>query len=154
MVPHIETACALALNDEERCIAVAREFMRDSSSMSDPTRMFSLMCRLCQSPVSWYASGPTQKYILRQIRIIDAAHLRAATGEGTGLDSSSAQNIPQLDVCLLMLYGHILFTSSSYTFALSEFFPSSCWSRLRCMYGADKMATQAFADMVPCWRAR
>jgi general transcription factor 3C polypeptide 3 (transcription factor C subunit 4) len=112
MTTHTLAACALISNDEERCISVAREFMRDSSSMSDPARMFALLCRLCQSSTSWYTSGPTQKYILRQIRAIDATHL------GNGGFSGEADS--RLDVCLLMLYGHILFTSSSYTFALSR----------------------------------
>jgi len=90
--------------------------MRDTSSLSDPTRMFALLCRLCQSPVLWYATGPTQKYILRQIRAVDSAHLRE--------NGAVTKDDPQLDVCILMLYGHILFTSSSYTFALSELHPS------------------------------
>jgi general transcription factor 3C polypeptide 3 (transcription factor C subunit 4) len=87
--------------------------MRDISSVSDPARMFSLLCRLCQSPISWYASGPIQKYILRQIRLIDTAQLRKGS-------QTEAANL-SLDACILMLYGQILFTSSSYTFALNYF---------------------------------
>lgn len=81
--------------------------------MSDSYRMFALLSNLCQSPVSWYTSGPAQKYLLRQIKAMDDAHTesvaKAAAGEGTEV---------ALDACVLMLYGHILFTSTSYTYAL------------------------------------
>ena len=74
------------------------------------------MSNLCQSPVSWYTSGPAQKFILRQIKAIDAAL------DGAG-EEDSARGKPSslgLDICLLMLYGHILFTSTSYTYALGK----------------------------------
>lgn len=109
-------------------MAVARFFMKVRQLDSDSYRMFAALCRLCQSPASWYNSGPAQKYILRQIKIIDASHLattrterghESAVGERAGLAEAK-----QLDTCLLMLYGHILFTSTSYTFALSTFLSS------------------------------
>ncbi|KAF6843688.1 RNA polymerase III transcription factor tfIIIc [Colletotrichum musicola] len=115
-------ACAIYLADEEMCVAVARFFMKVRQLDSDSYRMFAALCRLCQSPASWYNSGPAQKYILRQIKIIDASHLstgqldRQQYGDATGQAETK-----QLDVCLLMLYGHILFTSTSYTFALNYF---------------------------------
>jgi general transcription factor 3C polypeptide 3 (transcription factor C subunit 4) len=75
--------------------------------------MFALLSNLCQSPVSWYTSGPAQKYILRQIKAMDDAYTEADSG------SNLTQNKePALDACVLMLYGHILFTSTSYTYAL------------------------------------
>ncbi|KAJ0162345.1 Transcription factor tau subunit sfc4 [Colletotrichum tanaceti] len=118
-------ACAIYLSDEEMCVAVARFFMKVRQLDSDSYRMFAALCRLCQSPASWYNSGPAQKYILRQIKIIDASHLattrterghESVVGERAGLAETK-----QLDTCLLMLYGHILFTSTSYTFALNYF---------------------------------
>jgi general transcription factor 3C polypeptide 3 (transcription factor C subunit 4) len=33
-------------------------------------------------------------------------------------EDSTTENTATLDICLLMLYGHILFTSTSYTYAL------------------------------------
>lgn len=89
---------------------------------SDSSRMFALLSCLCQSPISWYTSGPTQKYILRQIKAIDrsqAAALPESTGQASALNSVPASEL-EFDVCLLMLYGHILFSSTSYTYALSE----------------------------------
>ncbi|TDZ29535.1 Transcription factor tau subunit sfc4 [Colletotrichum trifolii] len=114
-------ACAIYLADEEMCVAVARFFMKVRQLDSDSYRMFAALCRLCQSPASWYNSGPAQKYILRQIKTIDASHLSSSRSDTLSEISAAAPSDPkQLDVCLLMLYGHILFTSTSYTFALSR----------------------------------
>ncbi|CRK48494.1 hypothetical protein BN1723_008034 [Verticillium longisporum] len=118
-------ACAIYLGDEEMCVAMARFFTKVQQLDSDSYRMFAALCRLCQSPASWYNSGPVQKYILRQIRLIDATQLRS-TQPGTQVtipvDNSTAQGQTRnLDVCLLTLYGHILFTSTSYTYALNYF---------------------------------
>ncbi|KAL0930732.1 RNA polymerase III transcription factor tfIIIc [Colletotrichum truncatum] len=118
-------ACAIYLADEEMCVAVARFFMKVRQLDSDSYRMFAALCRLCQSPASWYNSGPAQKYILRQIKIIDASHLSATQldrhHDAAVLEMPNAAETKQLDICLLMLYGHILFTSTSYTFALNYF---------------------------------
>ncbi|KAH7258069.1 hypothetical protein B0J15DRAFT_445207 [Fusarium solani] len=112
------SVCAIYTSDEERCVATARQLMREGA-MSDSYRMFALLSNLCQSPVSWYTSGPAQKYLLRQIKAMDDAHTesvaKAAAGEGTEV---------ALDACVLMLYGHILFTSTSYTYALGYFLRS------------------------------
>ncbi|KAF0315356.1 RNA polymerase III transcription factor tfiiic [Colletotrichum asianum] len=118
-------ACAIYLADEEMCVAVARFFMKVRQLDSDSYRMFAALCRLCQSPASWYNSGPAQKYILRQIKMIDASHLSSSQidrhREVNHREATSPAEAKQLDICLLMLYGHILFTSTSYTFALNYF---------------------------------
>lgn len=90
---------------------------------TDSHRMFALISILCQSPITWYTSGPAQKFILRQIRSIDSEEMSKMAGRG-GFDNqvnSTTHKDVNLDVCLLMLYGHILFTSTSYTYALSKF---------------------------------
>lgn len=99
--------------------------MKDGA-ISDSHRMFALLSTLCQSPISWYTSGPAQKFILRQIKAIDSAHL-GGTGAQNGNESVNVADPVDvnLDVCLLMLYGHILFTSTSYTFALGMWCISS-----------------------------
>lgn len=115
------TVCAVYTGDEERCTIIARHLMKDGMT-SDSSRMFALLSCLCQSPISWYTSGPTQKYILRQIKAIDSSQAAALSGnvEQTGaLNTVSASEV-EFDVCLLMLYGHILFSSTSYTYALSK----------------------------------
>lgn len=98
--------------------------MRDRQFDSDPFRLFAALCRLCPSPASWYASGPVQKYMLRQIKLMDRALV-----SGGGEDSEEEEHkvnggrvypSKHLDVTLLVLYGHILFVSNSFTYALSE----------------------------------
>ena len=116
--------CAVLCSDEEVCIKSARYLMRDQI-MSDSSRMFGLLSNLCQSPVSWYTSGPAQKHVLRQIKAMDARN--GAPGDrdvDTQVERDDREAAPGsggLDVCILMLYGHILFTSTSYAYAISTF---------------------------------
>ena len=110
----MDIVCAIYTSDEEKCIATARQLMRDGAT-SDSYRMFALVSNLCQSPVSWYTSGPAQKYILRQIKAMDEVH--GDTESSTGPERKKGS---PLDACVLMLYGHILFTSTSYTYALGR----------------------------------
>lgn len=116
-------ACAIYMADDEVCVAMGRFFTKVNQLDSDAYRMFAALCRLCQSPASWYNSGPVQKFILRQIRVIDATQIRATMPHAAVAGPSDLSVVHgetrNLDVCLLMLYGHILFTSTSYTFALS-----------------------------------
>ncbi|KAK4196553.1 hypothetical protein QBC40DRAFT_234250 [Triangularia verruculosa] len=109
-------SCAVYAGDEETCVAIARYFMRDYRPGTDSYRMFSAMCRVCQTPVSWYTSGPAQKFILRQIKTMDNIVMRQQQSPSGEKDDSIG-----LDVCLLTIYGHILFTTTSYTYALSYF---------------------------------
>ncbi|KAI0879652.1 hypothetical protein GGS24DRAFT_438205 [Hypoxylon argillaceum] len=118
-------ACALRARDEETCVAAARFLMRDRQFDSDPFRMFAALCRLCPSPASWYASGPVQKYMLRQIKLMDRA-LVSEGGEDSEEEEAKANGgrvypSKELDVTLLVLYGHILFVSNSFTYALNYF---------------------------------
>ncbi|KAK4106429.1 TPR-like protein [Parathielavia hyrcaniae] len=97
-------SCAVFAGDEETCVAIARYFMRDYLPGTDSYRMFSAMCRVCQTPVSWYTSGPAQNN----------------DSNNTNTNNGNDANIA-LDVALLTIYGHILFTTTSYTYALSYF---------------------------------
>lgn len=124
-VPRVltEIVCAINTNDEEKCITIARHLMRDGG-ISDSSRMFALLSKLCQSPVSWYTSGPAQKFILRQIKAIDVSYeatAKSAAGKPDFDQSIAAAAKLNMDICLLMLYGHILFTSTSYTYAIGKY---------------------------------
>ncbi|KAJ1335258.1 general transcription factor 3C polypeptide 3 (transcription factor C subunit 4) [Microdochium nivale] len=136
-------ACALRARDEETCVAIARYFMRNNQFDTDPFRLFSAVSRLCPSPASWYASGPVQKYMLRQIkmmdRVVSGGELNAKgppssnhqkdidnsnrndDGGGGGDDTQRSYPSKELDVTLLTLYGHVLFISNSFTYALNYF---------------------------------
>jgi len=105
-------------------VAVARFLMRDRQFDTDPFRMFAALCRLCPSPASWYASGPVQKYMLRQIKLMDRALLSGGAEDSEEeegkTNSGRTYSSKELDVTLLVLYGHILFVSNSFTYALSK----------------------------------
>ncbi|RDA89700.1 hypothetical protein CP533_0672, partial [Ophiocordyceps camponoti-saundersi (nom. inval.)] len=112
--------CAIYTSDEERCVTIARHLMRDGAT-TDSYRMFALLSRLVQSPVAWYTSGPAQKFVLRQIKAIDASHThqRKHTGKQELVARPAVGSRGcNVDICLLMLYGHILFTSTSYAYSL------------------------------------
>ena len=128
------TACALLQNDEETLCNIARWFMREYQFVTDSYRLFSVLNRLSDSEGSWYNHGPSQKYILRQLKAVDFSLLgdsrrkssfqeRASytTKDGEG-NQIRAQD---MDVALLMLYGHILYAGKSYAYAVSTFETSS-----------------------------
>ncbi|OTB08456.1 hypothetical protein M426DRAFT_7771 [Hypoxylon sp. CI-4A] len=117
-------ACALCCKDEETCVAAARWIMREFQYDTEPFRFFSALSRLCPSPASWYASGPVQKYMLRQIKLMDRAITAAGAKDSGDEDETSngrSYQSKELDITLLMVYGHILFISNSFTFALNYF---------------------------------
>ncbi|KAK0646475.1 hypothetical protein B0T16DRAFT_330624 [Cercophora newfieldiana] len=129
---HIAWAsCAVYAGDEETCVAIARYFMRDYMPGTDSYRMFAAMCRVCQTPVSWYTSGPAQKFILRQIKTMDNIQAKALKQNPNPPDGDNSEDQTQqqllppqeigLDICLLTIYGHILFSTTSYVYALSYF---------------------------------
>jgi general transcription factor 3C polypeptide 3 (transcription factor C subunit 4) len=130
------SVCAILSTDEETCSSVARFFMKDYQFTTDSYRMFAAVTRMCQSPISWYTSGPNQKYILRQIKAMDYALVdETRRGKLSGEKGSySAQDDnghtltnDDMDIALLMLYGHILYTGTSYSYALSMFFFRLVW---------------------------
>ncbi|CAL3964818.1 hypothetical protein PZA11_002263 [Diplocarpon coronariae] len=123
--------CALLSNDEQTAIEIARWFTKNYQFTSDSYRLVSAVSRVCHSPVSWFTGGPTQKYILREIKTMDWTLADAETKrkyiKGNGGYSAKDEDghlikNDDMDINLLMLYGHILFTAASYTLALNYFF--------------------------------
>jgi general transcription factor 3C polypeptide 3 (transcription factor C subunit 4) len=91
--------------------------------------MFAAVTKVCHSPISWYSSGPTQKYVLRQIKAMDYSLVNdsqrkryfSERGSYSARDGNGHPIINNdLDIALLMLYGHILFSGTSYLYALSK----------------------------------
>jgi general transcription factor 3C polypeptide 3 (transcription factor C subunit 4) len=104
--------------------------MKDYQFTTDTYRMFAALTRLCQSPISWYSSGPTQKYMLRQIKAMDYGLVNddarrkyfSEKGSYSAQDESGRLIVNKdMDIALLMVYGHILYTGTSYAYALSMF---------------------------------
>jgi hypothetical protein len=113
------SVCAIFCNDEEECVKMGRVFMKDYHFTTDSYRMFAAVTRACHSPISWYSSGPNQKFILRQIKAMDSAIKK--DGFHTGHDENEKPFIAtELDIALLMIYGHILSMGTSYAYALSK----------------------------------
>ena len=144
---HEIVACALIGNDEETGCSVARWFMKEYQFVTDGYRLFSVLNRLCDTENSWYNCGPSQKYILRQVKAVDFSlsddtrpkslfHGRASysTRDASGVSIQAAD----MDVALLVLYGHILHAGKSYAYAVSKFTAAilvftleSRWKRLK-----------------------
>jgi len=121
--------CTLLSNDEEKLVVVARFFTKEYQFTTDSYRIFAALTRMCQSPISWYMSGPTQKYILRQIKAMDHNLVDEASRNSkffVDRGSLTARNAlgqlvvnTDMDIALLMLYGHILYCGNSYAYSLS-----------------------------------
>ncbi|MCJ1306435.1 transcription factor TFIIIC subunit tfc4 [Agyrium rufum] len=63
--------CALVLSDAETLCNEARFFMKDYQFTTDAYRFYYALNRLCDAPVSGFNSGPSQKFLLRQIKAMD-----------------------------------------------------------------------------------
>ena len=122
------TACALIANDDETICNVARYFMKEYQFVTDSYRLFSALNKLCNKPNIWYNSGPSQKYMLRQIKAMDFTligdeRLKTLYEEKASYTSKDEEGNPikasAMDIGLIMLYGHILYTGGSYAYALS-----------------------------------
>ncbi|KAK8117630.1 RNA polymerase III transcription factor tfiiic [Apiospora kogelbergensis] len=115
-------ACALRARDEEKCVEVARYIMAKNQFSTDGYRVYAAICRLCSSTSGWYADSRVQKFTLRQIKMMDAALLPSGKKDKT-LEDVDVKTYPgkELDATLLMMYGHILFVSNSFTYALNYF---------------------------------
>ncbi|KAK8076584.1 hypothetical protein PG994_003856 [Apiospora phragmitis] len=115
-------ACALRARDEEKCVEVARYIMSKNQFSTDGYRVYAAICRLCSSTAGWYADSRVQKFTLRQIKMMDAA-LLPPEQKDKSLEGQDIKVYPgkELDATLLMMYGHILFVSNSFTYALNYF---------------------------------
>lgn len=96
--------------------------------VTDSYHLFAALNRLCDSDNEWYNSSPSQKYILRQLKAMDFSFLTEGRRKTIFQErasyttkDSSGKGLPadDLDVALLMLYGHILYAGKSYAFAIS-----------------------------------
>jgi len=108
---------------------MARFFMKDHQFTTDAYRIFAALTRMNNAPVSWYGSGPTQKFVLRHIKIMDYAFAdeesrKQSFGEKatySAVDENGGLVVNKdLDISLIMLYGYILFMNNSFQYALSK----------------------------------
>ena len=125
-------ACAMIGNDDETLCNISRWFIREYQFITDGYRLFSALNRLCDSENSWFNCGPSQKYILRQLKAIDFSllggsgrkkHFQERASYSTKDSDGLMIQADDMDVALLMLYGHILHAGKSYSYAVSKFAP-------------------------------
>ncbi|OJJ47824.1 hypothetical protein ASPZODRAFT_131413 [Penicilliopsis zonata CBS 506.65] len=123
--------CALRVQDEETLAHEARWFMKEYQFVTDTYRLFAMLSRLCGDPHrSLLHSSPNMKFMLRQVKAVDAAlpaHLdgdnrQTTTTTTTYADENTTEEVVGLDAALLVLYGHILYSGNSFYPALNYFF--------------------------------
>ncbi|KAL8802465.1 MAG: hypothetical protein Q9223_006641 [Gallowayella weberi] len=123
--------CALMVSDQGTSCGVARWFMKEFQFITDGYRLFSALNRLCNGNNAWYNCGPSQKYVLRQLKAMD----HSLVGQGqhnkwfqerasytTRDNEGNAIKAGEIDLALVMLYGYILYLGRSYSAALNYFF--------------------------------
>ena len=103
--------------------------MKEYQFVTDAYRLFATLNRLTTSDHSSYHGGPSQKFLLRQIKAMDFSLLghgrdqrinQEKTPYTTRDDDGNRIYAADLDVALLMLYGHILYAGKSYAYAVSK----------------------------------
>ena len=118
----------------------ARWFIKEYQFVTDTYRLFSMLSRLSGDPHrSLFHSSANMKFMLRQIKAMDltlsdgptAAQPkpkgRGSVPQGRPAPSTredSGEFVPgeSLDIALLVLYGHILYSGNSFFPALNYFF--------------------------------
>ncbi|CAG7926122.1 unnamed protein product [Penicillium olsonii] len=128
-------SCALRASDEETLANEARWFIKEYQFVTDTYRLFSMLSLVCGDPHrSLFHSSPNMKFMLRQIKAMDftvpqkpSRPVRESIWKERATLSSKdeeGQPIPaeELDIALLVLYGHILYSGNSFYPALNYFF--------------------------------
>ncbi|KAH8700588.1 hypothetical protein BGW36DRAFT_132126 [Talaromyces proteolyticus] len=130
--------CALRLQDEETLVTEARWFSKEYQFVTDTYRLYSILSRLCGDPrKSLFHASPNMKFMLRQVKAMDLTipdsvmRLAQAQTRDTAYQdkpSLTSRNengelitADELDVAMLVLYGHILYSGNSFYPALNYY---------------------------------
>ncbi|KAF3028568.1 transcription factor TFIIIC subunit tfc4 [Penicillium rubens] len=127
--------CALRARDEETLANEARWFIKEYQFVTDTYRLFSTLGHLCGDPHrSLFHSSGNMKFMLRQIKAIDFTMPQdtprpirhSVWKERATLSTRDEAGEPitakELDIALLVLYGHMLYSGNSFYPALNYFF--------------------------------
>ncbi|KAJ5543507.1 Tetratricopeptide-like helical [Penicillium sp. DV-2018c] len=127
--------CALRAQDEETLANEARWFIKEYQFVTDTYRLFSMLSHLCGDPHrSLFHSSGNMKFMLRQIKAIDFTMpvetprpiRHSVWKERATLSTRDEAGQPitakSLDIALLVLYGHMLYSGNSFYPALNYFF--------------------------------
>lgn len=128
-------ACALRARDEETLANEARWFIKEYQFVTDTYRLFSMLGHLCGDPHrSLFHSSGNMKFMLRQIKAMDFTIPQdtprpirhSIWKERATLSTRDEAGEPiaakSLDIALLVLYGHMLYSGNSFYPALNYFF--------------------------------
>lgn len=91
------------------------------------------MNRFCRGPITYYNSGPEQKFVLRAVKAMDFSLLPTehrsnfsfTDGDRAKLlevDNGNLHQLTEHDPTLLVLYGHMMFVAATYSSALTYYF--------------------------------
>ncbi|KAJ5788676.1 Tetratricopeptide-like helical [Penicillium paradoxum] len=127
--------CALRARDEETLAHIARWFIKEYQFVTDTYRLFSMLSHLCGDPHrSLFHSSGNMKFMLRQIKAMDFTMphdtprpiRHSVWKERATLSTRDEAGEPitakALDIALLVLYGHMLYSGNSFYPALNYFF--------------------------------
>ncbi|KXG53519.1 Tetratricopeptide-like helical [Penicillium griseofulvum] len=127
--------CALHARDEETLANEARWFIKEYQFVTDTYRLFSMLGHLCGDPHrSLFHSSGNMKFMLRQVKAIDFTVpqdtprpiRQSVWKERATLSTRDEAGEPitakELDIALLVLYGHMLYSGNSFYPALNYFF--------------------------------
>jgi general transcription factor 3C polypeptide 3 (transcription factor C subunit 4) len=115
--------------DEGSLLIIARFFLKEYQFVTDSYRMFAALSRMCHSPVNYYADSANQKFMLRQVKSMDYALIDQELRDNQLVEKVSYTTKKEdgelivnddMDIALIMLYGHILYAGQSYAQALSR----------------------------------
>ncbi|KAL4898256.1 hypothetical protein BDV59DRAFT_166523 [Aspergillus ambiguus] len=130
--------CALRAGDGKTLVSEARWFIKKYQFVTDTYRLHTILSRVSGDPV--FHAPPEKKFMLRQIRAIDynLPKESESTGHGnvpvrpsvykerasltTRDESGELITAEEMDITLLYLYGHMLFSTDSFMEALNYFF--------------------------------
>lgn len=129
--------CALRAHDEDVLAQEARWFIKEYQFVTDTYRLFSMLNYLAGDPRRpFFHASPSMKFMLRQIKAMDftipddperppvirETIWRERAALSTKDESGEPTPATSLDIALLILYGHILYSGGSFYPALNYFF--------------------------------
>ncbi len=111
----------MRLGDDQHLNNGLRWFMRKYPFAGEPFELLNTISSITSGSHSWYNAGPNQKFILRQIRLVEGTLLcpqRPPDAEA----GITAHGDAELNPAAIATYGHILSMSGSYPNALYYYF--------------------------------
>ncbi|KAL7270567.1 transcription factor TFIIIC subunit tfc4 [Rhizina undulata] len=116
---------AIYVGDSESCSTICRWFMTTFQFQSEAYSLFIASMTMSKNGLEVFHNNANQKYLLRQIKAMDQSITgisRVGAANLTNVDDEGNAYKPKdIDVGLLMLYGHILASGRSYISALNYY---------------------------------